>query len=248
MKHKLNAYLDKIDGFDNLSLKKQVKALCYFEAGKDNREFNPADIKQLFVSADLYIPQNIHQYFSSLTDEGFLISTQKGYKIVRNAAKNNPFLKQTNSLTKTTTMPVSEEDENHNKAIELYDNLAIHTEIKKVSRKLFADRHYAPAILEAFKKINNMVKIKSGRHDLDGKNLMTTVFSRNNPILRLNKLITVTDFDQQEGYMHLFAGAIQGIRNPKAHDEIVQNNPFTTVKFLCFASMLAQKVDESIKN
>lgn len=93
-----------------------------------------------------------------------------------------------------------------------------------------------------------MVKIKSGGHDLDGKSLMTTVFSRNNPVLRLAELKTVTDFDQQEGYMHLFAGAIQGIRNPKAHDEIVQNDPFSTVKFLCFASLLAQKVDETTKD
>ena len=133
------------------------------------------------------------------------------------------------------------------RAIEYFDSLEIHPEISKVSRKLFADKHYAQAILEAFKKINNMVKIKSGRTDLDGKSLMTTVFSRNNPVLRLNELKTTTDLDLQEGYMHLFAGAIQGIRNPKAHDEIVQNNPFTTVKFLCFASMLAQKIDESKK-
>ncbi|MBI5198696.1 MAG: TIGR02391 family protein, partial [Nitrospirae bacterium] len=155
------------------------------------------------------------------------------------------FLNQTDSSAKTKTIPLSGKDKNHMRAIECFDNLEIHAAIKKVSRKLFVDKHYAQAILEAFKKVNNMVKIKSGRTDLDGKNLMTTVFSRSNPVLRLNELKTVTDLDQQEGYMHLFAGAIQGIRNPKAHDEIVQNNPFTTVKFLCFANMLAQKVDET---
>lgn len=143
MNHKLNAYLDKIDGFDNLSLKDQVKALCYFEAGKDNKEFSPSVIKQLFDSADLYIPKNIHQYFSILTGEGFLISTKKGYKMIRNAAKNNPFLTKSDSPTKTTAILISEEDENHNKAIQLFDNLEIHPEIKKISRKLFVDKHYA---------------------------------------------------------------------------------------------------------
>jgi uncharacterized protein (TIGR02391 family) len=247
VKHKLNPYLDKIDGFDDLSLKDQIKALCYFKAGKDNKEFNSADIKLLFETADLYVPKNIPQYFSILSNEGFLISTKQAYKLVRNAVINNPFLNKVNSFAKTKTTSLSEKDKKHMRALECFDNLDIHPEIKKVSRKLFVDKHYAQAILEAFKKINNMVKIKSGRTDLDGKNLMTTVFSKNNPVLRLKDLKTVTDFDQQEGYMHLFAGAIQGIRNPKAHDEIVQNNPFTTVKFLCFASVLAQKVEESLK-
>lgn len=247
MKHRVNAYLDKIDGFDDLILKDQIKALCYFEVGNDNKEFNPADIKLLFETADLYIPKNIHQYFPILVNEGFLISAKQGYKLVRNALRNNPFLNQTDSSAKTKAIPLSGEDKNHMRAIECFDKLEIHAEIKKVSRELFINKHYAQAILEAFKKINNMVKIKSGRLDLDGKSLMTTVFSRNNPTLRLNVLETATDLDQQEGYMHLFAGSIQGIRNPKAHDEIVQNDPFITVKFLCFASMLAQKVDESIK-
>lgn len=247
MKHNLNSFLDKIDGFDDFSYKDQIKVLCYFQAGTDNRIFKTSDIKILFGDADLNMPQNIYQYFPDLVDEGFLITTKQGYKLVRNALRNNPFLNQTDSSAKTPEIPLSEEDKNHMRAIEYFDNLEIHSEIKQVSRKLFVDKHYAQAILEAFKKINNMVKIKSGRPDLDGKNLMTTVFSRNNPVLCLSALKTVTDFDQQEGYMHLFAGAIQGIRNPKAHDEIVQNNPLSTVKFLCFASMLAQKVDESIK-
>ncbi len=65
-----------------------------------------------------------------------------------------------------------------------------------------------------------MVKKKSGKTNLDGKNLMLTVFSRDKPILKFNNLNTISEKNEQEGFMHLFAGAVQGIRNPKAHDEM----------------------------
>lgn len=249
MKRKLNVYLDKIDGFDKLSLKDQTMALCYFQAGKDNAEFTPSNVKSLFEIADLRMPKNIHQYFPELVDKlNFLISTKSGYKLSRNALKNNTFLNQPNSFGKTKTVSLSGAEKNHIKALECFDSLGIHPAIKRVGRQLFVDKHYPQAILEAFKKINNMVKRKSGRSDLDGKGLMTTVFSKNNPILCLNDFKTTTDIDQQEGYMHIFAGAMLGIRNPKAHDEIVQKNPFITVKLLCLASILAYKIDESRKN
>src|SRR3989344_2555706 len=56
--------------------------------------------------------------------------------------------------------------------IDYFKLLKIHPEIEKVSKTLFLDKHYAQAIFEAFKKVNNLVKQKSGRTDLDGKSLM----------------------------------------------------------------------------
>jgi len=125
--------------------------------------------------------------------------------------------------------------------------LNIHPEIKKVSEKLFSDTHYAPSILEAFKRINNLVKIKSGRSDLDGKSLMLTVFSLNNPILKFNDLVSQSDKDEQEGFMHLFAGAMLGIRNPKAHENIVQKDKYKALEYLVFASLLCRRLDETKK-
>ena len=153
-----------------------------------------------------------------------------------------------NNLTSPIIEELTEEDKQHHKANVLFHSLELHPAIVRVSKKLFIDKHYAHAILEAFKSVNNMVKSKSGKTSLDGKNLMTTVFSKNNPILKINRLITPTDQDEQEGYMHLFAGAMLGIRNPKAHDEIVQNNPLLTIKLLCLASLLAEKTDKTTKN
>jgi len=90
----------------------------------------------------------------------------------------------------------------------LFDLLKFHPRIKKASEKLFKDSHYAQAILEAFKTVNNFVKEKSGKQEWDGKDLMAKVFRKENPIIRFNKLETMSDKDEQEGFMFLFMGAM----------------------------------------
>lgn len=126
-------------------------------------------------------------------------------------------------------------------------NLHLHQEIEKVSKRLFDDGHYAQSIFEAFKHVNNLVKHKSGAAELDGKSLMLTAFSVKQPLLKLNKLQTMSEKDEQEGFMHLFAGAIQGIRNPKGHETIVQNDKERAIHYLIFASLLCHKLDEASK-
>lgn len=121
----------------------------------------------------------------------------------------------------------------------------IHPKIIEVSGKLFSDGHHSQAIFEGFKMVNLMVKQKSGLKDLDGKDLMAQAFKHTGPKLRWSKLNTISDKNEQEGYMFLFMGAMVGIRNPKAHEHIVQNDPIKTLEFLAFASLLAKKVDEA---
>ncbi|MBU4300518.1 TIGR02391 family protein [archaeon] len=128
--------------------------------------------------------------------------------------------------------------------VEYFRLLNIHPEIESVSKKLFYDKHYAQAIFEAFKKINNLVKEKSCRKDLDGKSLMLTAFSVNSPLLKMNGLVSQSDKDEQEGFMHLYAGAIMGIRNPKGHENIIQKDKNRALKYLSFASLLCERLEE----
>ncbi len=69
-----------------------------------------------------------------------------------------------------------------------------------------------------------------GPDDLDGAPLMRAVFSRNNPILAFNDLSDQTAQDEQEGMMHLFEGAMLGIRNPRAHD-ILSDDPQRALEY-----------------
>lgn len=127
--------------------------------------------------------------------------------------------------------------------LDYFKLLNIHPKIGRVSKKLFLDKHFAQAIFEAFKKVNNLVKEKSGRKDLDGKNLMLTVFSVNNPTLRFNDFVSQSDKDEQEGFMYLLAGATLGIRNPKGHENIIQKDIHRTLECLVFASFLCKKIE-----
>ena len=123
----------------------------------------------------------------------------------------------------------------------------IHSKIAIVSRKLFNDEYYSEAVFSAFKEVNlrvkNMVKKKTGE-ELDGKSLMLKAFNLNYPIIQLSDCSTDTERNIQEGCMHVFAGSIQAIRNPKAHENIVIDKN-RAVHFLYLASLLMYKIDES---
>ena len=137
-----------------------------------------------------------------------------------------------------------------NESLDKGSNLLIknlHPEIRDVSEKLFNNEHYAQAIEEAFKKIVNLVKQKSERSDLDGSSLMTNVFNKNNPLLKFNKLLDQTERDEQEGWMHLYLGAVLGIRNLKAHKNIIQKDKNKTSEYLAFASLLCRRLDDASK-
>ena len=125
----------------------------------------------------------------------------------------------------------------------LFDKMQFHPKVVETSKSLFETGHYAQAIFEAFKAINNFVKEKTGQ-SLDGKDLMAKVFREQDPLIKLNKLETRSERDEQEGFKFLFMGAMVGIRNPKAHDDIAQMDPFRTLEYLGFASLLMKRIEE----
>ena len=74
---------------------------------------------------------------------------------------------------------------------------------------------------------------------------MNHVFSPNNPLLTFENIETQTGKDVQIGYMNIFAGAMTGIRNPKAHENQIISKDMA-IKRLIFASLLMDKIDEAI--
>lgn len=126
---------------------------------------------------------------------------------------------------------------------------SLHPRVKNVSKKLFEDNHFALSVFEAFKEVNNTVKAivkqKTGK-EYDGADLMNRAFSVANPIITLDDLSANTGRDIQVGYTQIFAGAMTGIRNPKAHDKI-NIDPTRAIHFLYLSSLLMYKVDESVK-
>ena len=127
--------------------------------------------------------------------------------------------------------------------------ILINTKIEKVSRRKFETGFYADSIESALKEINTVikkiVKIKTGE-ELDGAKLMQKTFSLTNPIIELADLTNESGKNIQQGYLQILSGAMTGIRNPKAHENL-DIDIDEAVRLLCFCSELMDKVENSKK-
>ena len=124
----------------------------------------------------------------------------------------------------------------------------IHPQIVAVSKARFNNEHYADAVEAAFKEINTRVKkIYKDRTSVekDGAKLMLAAFSVQNPIIKLGDISTETGTNIQQGYMEMFAGAMIGIRNPQAHNNLLITKD-NAIRELHFASMLMYKIDDEL--
>lgn len=135
-------------------------------------------------------------------------------------------------------------------ASRIFDDIITNQEIKKVSRDLFMDGYYRNAVLDAMVQLECMVKKqakfpKDGQNkEMSGSSLMREVFNPNHPIIKWSNLEDQPEKDEFEGYSHIFAGAMQGIRNPKAH-MIFGQRPLRALQLLTLASLLADLVQAS---
>jgi uncharacterized protein (TIGR02391 family) len=130
-------------------------------------------------------------------------------------------------------------------ALRAYEGLDLHPAIVHAASDLYRDGHYANAIEDSVKALNNLVRLRSG-HDADGTTLMETVFSPKKPILRFNGLNDESDFNEQKGFMMMFSGAVAGLRNPRAH-RLIKDDPERALEFIAFVSLLAKLLDGAKK-
>jgi uncharacterized protein (TIGR02391 family) len=125
----------------------------------------------------------------------------------------------------------------------------LHPTIIRIAKSRFDSGHYADAVEAALKEVNDIVRLivvdKTGR-ELDGSALMQCALSADKPVIELDDLSTASGRNIQVGYMQIFAGAMTGIRNPKAHANIIIT-PERAIHFLFLASLLLSKIDERSK-
>ena len=130
----------------------------------------------------------------------------------------------------------------HHDILDSFDNQITFTGLVRCTRELFAGEHYSLAVEKAFVYVENLVKERSGVSGKYGSSLMKTVFSVQNPFIKLNAGVTDSDRDEQLGYMEVFAGAMTGIRNPRAHAHDWIDEPKEALELLVFANHLVRKI------
>jgi uncharacterized protein (TIGR02391 family) len=81
---------------------------------------------------------------------------------------------------------------------------------------------------------------------MDGDQLMNHAFGSDNrlPSLAFNSLGTQAENDEQRGIMHLFKGIV-GLRNSKAHSNVLFDDPSRTHEYLALASLLMRLLEIS---
>lgn len=125
----------------------------------------------------------------------------------------------------------------------------VHRDIVVHAKNRFEDGYYADAVESACKELIQRVKKyhkDATGEELDGKKLMFKAFSidrNNSPTIYLDDISTENGKNIQEGYMHLFAGTVSGIRNPKAHNN-VEITRERAIHHIFLISLLMHKLDE----
>jgi uncharacterized protein (TIGR02391 family) len=111
-----------------------------------------------------------------------------------------------------------------------------HPEIERVSGELLRDGHYKQAAFEAYVRVIDEVKMRSGLTG-DGDPLMNRAFGFENqaPVIQFNNLQTDAERDEQKG--------IVGLRNSKAHSNRLFNDPSRAHEYLALASVLMRLLE-----
>lgn len=119
-------------------------------------------------------------------------------------------------------------------------------DIVGVTRDLFVSGFYGHAVGEAFKVVDKMVASKAGLSDA-GVKLMRKAFNDASPILAWSTRSSQSEKDAHEGYGHIFAGAMLGIRNPTSHEINWIDDADEALELIVLAQHLVRKVKSAAK-
>ena len=100
----------------------------------------------------------------------------------------------------------------------------------------------------AFKEINEEIKGFYIRKPEMNQMISISMefFCSKTPLIILDELVTESGRNVQEGYGHIFAGSMQGIRNPSAHANLTISGE-KAMHLLFLASLLMFTIDDKLK-
>ncbi|MGI0016120.1 MAG: TIGR02391 family protein, partial [Nitrososphaera sp.] len=105
--------------------------------------------------------------------------------------------------------------------------------------------NYSHAILDAMHYLSNVLRDKTGV-DGDGAALVGQALGGDSPRLRINKLQTETEKNEQRGIESILRGMYQAIRNPRSHEQIedTQQTADAVIYFIDYLLVIVEKSEE----
>ena len=130
-------------------------------------------------------------------------------------------------------------------ALRAFHDLDIHPVVLHTVSDSLENGYYQQAVEEACKALGDLVKNRSGNHELEGAELMKHVFNEKDPLLLFNKSETESERGKQQGMMHLYSGVMLALGNPGS-PEFIENDPEKAMEFIAFISLLAKFLDKAV--
>ena len=109
---------------------------------------------------------------------------------------------------------------------------------------LVRDGRMSDAVLEALRLVEERVRSLTARDD-SGHTLMEAVFGTRPPQLDITTATGQAAEDEREGFRHLFAGAMLGLRSSHGAGRAVPATLDETLEYLAVASMLMRRLDRA---
>ncbi len=119
----------------------------------------------------------------------------------------------------------------------------INSELWNAVRANYEAGNYSGAILDSILFLTDTIRNKSGLEG-DGASLVGQAFGGENPRIKLNKLQTDSERDEQKGVQEILKGIYTGIRNPRSHDAI-KDEESSADSIIGFINFLLGLVDNS---
>lgn len=186
--------------------------------------------------------KNVHDWVLSLAKQSMNVD-ERNDLLVQFISIITPerYEKQVDKILKTAQINITV----GNAVSEDFLNRNFHEVIHKNCRKLFLEENYFHAVFEAAKVYNKSVQQKA-KSKKDGRALMLEVLSIDG-VLKLNKGLTDTEKNVQEGVKFLSAGLMQAMRNPTAHEPALDwpINKEDCLDMLSFISYLLRQLDRA---
>lgn len=120
----------------------------------------------------------------------------------------------------------------------------LHPVVIKSSLSQYHSGHYRDAVLNSVVAIFDYIRDRTGE-TLDGDGLIGKVMSPNNPLLVLSNLDGESGLNDQKGFMQIYKGVYQGVRNPKSHTLDHDLTAMKAAQYLVFASLLARRIESA---
>lgn len=120
----------------------------------------------------------------------------------------------------------------------------LHPEIIKHALPKYQVGHLRNAVLDSVIAVFDLIRQRTGLSE-DGDELIGKAFSLTKPYLILSDIDSDSGKNDQKGFIQIFKGVYQGVRNPKAHSLSSDLTNIEAAQYLVLASLLARRVEEA---